>query len=146
MITPGNQCVVDRINQYYDAVLLEHLYAHYDGNNDVIAYSHRKLGWTTFEIDLDSESELGMVLKSNFGYGSSSYFMSLLRYKGINAINAPFLIFYSGVRKAEFAGYTYSYEIREESFCACFENAVELYYEYRKIGEGAFVDLSLIHI
>ena len=140
VITPGNQCVVDRINQYYDAVLLEHLYAHYDGNNDVIAYSHRKLGWTTFEIDLDSESELGMVLKSNFGYGSSSYFMSLLRYKGINAINAPFLIFYSGVRKAEFAGYTYSYEIREESFCACFENAVELYYEYRKIGEGAFVD------
>ncbi len=140
IITPGNQCIVARIGQYYDAVLLERLYSQYENRKDVIAYSHRRLGWTTFKMNLDEEADLGIVLKSNFGFGNSSYFMSLLRYKGINAINAPFLIFYSGVRKAEFAGYTYSYRISEESFRPCFENAVELHDEYCKIGEGAFVD------
>lgn len=140
VITPGNQCVVERIGQYYDAVLLEQLYSQYGSSEDIVAYSHRKLGWTTFEMELDRESDLALVLKSNFGFGSSSYFMSLLRYKGINAINAPFLIFYSGVRKAEFAGNTYSYRINEESFVPCFENAVGLHDEYRQLGEGAFVD------
>lgn len=140
IMTPGNQCIVQRIGQYYDAVLLEQLYAQYSANEDVIAYSHRKLGWTTFEIELDGEAELDMILKSNFGFGSSSYFMSLLRYKGINAINAPFLIFYSGVRKTEFAGYTYSYRISAESYHPCFKNAVDLHDEYCRIGEGAFVD------
>lgn len=140
VIAPGNQCIVERIDQYYDAVLLEQLYARYDAKEDVIAYSHRKLGWETFEIELDREAGLDMILKSNFGFGNSSYFMSLLRYKDINAINAPFLIFYSGVRKAEFAGYTYSYKISEESYRSCFENAVDLHDEYRRIGEGAFVE------
>ena len=138
--SPGNQCIVKRVGQYYDAVLLEELYSQFESSKDVVAYSHRKLGWTTFEMELDAEADLGMVLKSNFGFGRSSYFMSLLRYKGINAINAPFLIFYSGVRKAEFAGYTYSYRISEESFQPCFENAVALHAEYCRIGEGAFVD------
>lgn len=140
VMTPGNQCIVQEIVQYYDAILLEQLYAEYSANEDVIAYSHRKLGWTTFEIELNREAELDMVLKSNFGFGNSSYFMSLLRYKGINAINAPFLIFYSGIRKAEFAGYTYSYRMNEESFYPCFEDVVELHREYCAIGEGAFVD------
>lgn len=140
-ITPGNQCVVERIGQYYNAVLLERLYSRYESKKDVVAYSHRIPGWwTTPEMKLDREADLGIVLKSNFGYGSSSYFVSLLRYKGIDAINTPFLIFYSGVRKVEFAGYSYSYRISEESFEPCFENVVELHDEYRQIGEGAFVD------
>jgi len=140
LITPGNQCVVERIEQYYDATVLENLYAKYDVDSNVIAYSHRKLGWTTFKIGLDKESDLELVLKSNFGFGNSSYFVSLLRYKGISAINAPFLIFYSGARKAEFSGHTYSYKIDEKSYRPCFNNAVNLYEEYSKIGEGAFVD------
>lgn len=140
VIAPGNQCIVERVGQYYDAVLLEQLYAQYNSSDDIIAYSHRRLGWETFEIELDREAGLDMILKSNFGFGNSSYFMTLLRYKGINAINAPFLIFYSGVRKAEFAGYTYSYKISEESYLSCFENAVDLYDEYRRVGEGAFVE------
>lgn len=139
-MTPGNQCVIDNLHEYYLASLLEMTYSHYDTRPDVIAYSSRKLGWTSFQIDLSVSDDLEIELKTNFGYGRSSYFLSTLRYKGIGAINAPLIIFYNAAQKFELTGYTNIYELNPSSYKQCFTDAVGYWNELNNIGEAAFVE------
>lgn len=140
VITPGNQCLIDNLPEYYQASILEDLYARYDADPQVVAYSSRKLGWDNFQINLDASGDLKIELKTNFGFGRSSYFLSILCYKGINAVNAPLIIFYNIAHLFELAGFTDMYELAPASYKLCFENAVEYWQEFNAIGEVAFIE------
>lgn len=139
-ITPGNHSIVDHVGEYYRAYLLGRMYDGYESDGEVIAWSHRKLGWKAFEVSLEKECDLALLLKTNFGYGRSSYFMSTLRYRGVNAINASFIIYYSGQKFAQYADNTFNYPVSEEKFYSCFNTAVEIYEDYVSLGEAGFVD------
>lgn len=140
-VEPGNQCVVEDICQYYWAYVLEQLYGSY-GNTNAVAYSHRRLGWIDSEqvIPIDTECDLHLLMKTNFGFGEKKYFGSTLRYGSVNAINAPFLMFFEGAGKVGLLDFTFGYEVEEESFETCFNDAVRLQSEFRRVGEERFVD------
>lgn len=139
-MSPGNQCIVENIGEYYHASVLEELYRAYDRGSDIVAYSHRKRGFFDYLIVLDPKCDLQLLARTNFGFGRSAYFLSTLSYKGVNAINAQFLIYYRVVGMASQFNCTDRYEVAEESFGYCFDNAVKLHAEYREIGEAKFVD------
>ena len=139
-ITPGNQCIVDRAGEYYWACVLERLYDVFERRNNVKAYSHRRRGFEDYTFDLERKCNLRLVLKTNFGYGSSSYFGSTLSYRGVSAVNAPYLIFFREARKIGFFNFTYRYALEESSFVTCFDDAVRIHNEYRQMGEARFVD------
>lgn len=139
-ITPGNQCVVERVGEYYWACVLERLYEAYDRADNVVAYSHRRRGFSNYKLTLAPRCDLKLLQETNFGYGSVRYFWTTLSYKGVSAINAPFLIFFHGAGKVRFSEHTFNYEVEEESFEACFNDAVRIHSEYREMGEADFVD------
>ena len=141
-ISPGNQCVVERVNNYYWALVLEQQYKAYDRADNIIAYSHRKLGWggSSQTIPLERRCDLHLLLESNFGYGSVSYLRSTLSYKGVCAINASLLIFFQGAGKVGFSDYTFNYEVSEENFKKSFDDVVRVHADYRAMGEARFVD------
>lgn len=139
-MTPGNQCVIDNLHEYYHALLLEKMYAHYDAQPHIVAYSSRKHGWSSFLINLDTSKSLTVELKTNFGFGRSSYFLSVLRYKDLSAINTPLIIFYNIAHKFELAGYTNLYELSPASYKQSFADAVEYWDEFKRIGEAAFIE------
>ena len=139
-ITPGNQCIVEWVGEYYWACVLERLYGVYGRMENVEAYSHRRRGFNKYVLDLEPKCDLRLLLETNFGYGSVRYFWSTLSYKGVSAINAPFLIFFHGAGKARFSEHTLNYEVEEESFADCFDDAVRIHSEYREMGEAGFVD------
>ena len=130
-ITPGNQCIVERVGEYYWACVLERLYEAYDRAKNVEAYSHRRRGFNSYRLTLEPRCGLHLLQETNFGYGSVRYFWTTLSYKGVSAINAPFLIFFHGAGKVRFSEHTFNYEVEEESFEACFNDAVRIHSEYR---------------
>ena len=139
-ITPGNQYIVDGIDEYYWACVMEGLYDVYESMDDVLAYSHRKRGFFNYKIMIESKCDLHLFHETNFGFGSVRYFRSTLSYRGVSAINASFLIFFRGAGKMAFSDYTFNYEVEEESFETCFSDVVRIHAEYQTMGEAAFVD------
>lgn len=140
VMTPGNQCTVERIEEYYWACVLERLYDTYEANEKIIAYSHRKRGFFKYEIILDSGCDLRLLHETNFGFGRSVYLRSTLSYKGVAAINVSSLIFFRIAGKVSFSNCTFDYEVDEKNFASSFDEAVKLYSEYRTLGEANFVD------
>lgn len=139
-MTPGNQCVVERIGHYYWACVMERLYAVYERTDNVVAYSHRRRGFYDYKIVLEPKCDLFLFHETNFGYGRVRYFRSTLSYRGVSAINASLLIFFQGAGKVGFSDYTFNYEVEEESFETCFNQVVDIHSEYWDIGEANFVD------
>lgn len=140
VMTPGNQCVVECVDEYYLASVLEERYQSYGQMTNVVAYSHRRSGFNNGAIALDSECDVKLIEGTNFGYGQSSYFNSTLSYRGVNAVNASFLMYFAYAEMAAFSQYTYNYEVDEDGFLSLYEDASRLSLEYRKLGEAAFVN------
>lgn len=79
-------------------------------NNDPInkMYSTETIGWTTYEYAINEN--IKFYLKSNFGYGSSSYFYVNLTYKGIDILPYSDIVKYYYANITEFIRYTRLYE------------------------------------
>jgi hypothetical protein len=79
---------------------------------DIIAYSHRIGGWSNPAYKLTENFSL--EIKTNFGYGRSSYFYLLLTFKNIPI--APFSdwIYYRNVDAYEIIKYSKSYPLNDE--------------------------------
>lgn len=137
---PGNQCAVERIDEYYRACVLDNLYDDYEAAENIIAYAHRKLGFFEYTIELDPKCNLNLLHETNFGFGRAVYFRSTLNYKGVSAVNVSSLIFFDNARKVSFSNCTFDYDVDEKSFAKSFEKAVQLYSEYHALGEVGFVD------
>ena len=54
-----------------------------------MGYSFKNIGWNEFYLKLDTEFYVS--IKSNFGYGRSSYFLITLIYRGVQSI--PYSIY-----------------------------------------------------
>ena len=70
-----------KIEKHVLPYLLECTYNKLEGNKSVLAFSHRRIGWSKPEFRLSNE--LSVIYKTNFGYGASSYFFTNIKYKGI---------------------------------------------------------------
>lgn len=81
---------------------------------DILTFSHRLTGWSNPIYKLTND--LYMEIKTNFGYGRSSYFFTKLRYKDIDIIPYSELILYRHRKAAEIIRYSQKYPLKNSSW------------------------------
>lgn len=92
-----------------------------DDNNKM--YSTENVGWTTFEYPISKD--VLFFMKSNFGYGRSSYHFINLSYKGIDILPYSALVKYYYVSMGEFYRYTRQYRPTHENWEIALDFVVE---------------------
>lgn len=70
-------------------------------------YSSDLIGWTTFEHIIDKDCII--TIKTNFAYGSASYFFVNVTYKGIDILPYSDIVRYYKVNMVDFVRYTRQY-------------------------------------
>ncbi|WP_378187583.1 hypothetical protein ACE939_04455 [Aquimarina sp. W85] len=79
-------------------------------NKDILTFSHRIDGWSNPEYKLNKN--FSIELKTNFGYGSSSYFYIKLKYKNIDITPVSEWINYELAKFSEIVRYTKSFSYK----------------------------------
>lgn len=92
-----------------------------DANNRM--YSTENIGWTTFYYPISND--ILFFMKSNFGYGNSSYHFINLSYKGIDILPFSAIVKYYYVSMAEFYRYTRQYRPSHENWEVALDFVVE---------------------
>lgn len=77
-------------------------------------FSSDEIGWTTFNYKISND--INVVVKTNFAYGSSSYFYLAIKYKDIVLIPYSDLVHYYYANMKDFISYTRSYACRRNSW------------------------------
>lgn len=85
----------------------------------ILAYSHRKVGWGTPKYELNPN--FSIELKTNFGYGASSYFFVRIKYKEIDIIPFSDWIKYRRVKQFEIIRYSARYQLNNQSWIEAME-------------------------
>lgn len=76
-------------------------------NPNVLMYSTETKGWSRFEYIISED--INIEVRTNFCYGSSSYFRVNLSYKGINILPYSDIVTYYYAKMADFDRYTRQY-------------------------------------
>jgi hypothetical protein len=88
---------------------------------ELIAYSHRRIGWSTPVYHL--KPSFSVDIKTNFGYGSVSYFYTRFKYKNVNIIPFSQWVEYEYADKFELIRYSSNHEVNNESWIDAFQYA-----------------------
>lgn len=96
------------------AVYLEKAYEKSISNKTILTYSHRKVGWSAPKYKLNDN--FSIEFKTNFGYGSVSYFYSKIRYKALDIVPFSDWINYQYSSIYEIARYSAKHELTNESW------------------------------
>lgn len=96
------------------AMRLEKSYKKCQKEETIIAFSHRKVGWSTPKYALDDN--FSVEIKTNFGYGNSSYFYSKLRYKELDIIPFTDWVSYRFANIFEIIQYSKKHYLMNESW------------------------------
>ncbi|MFM1772980.1 MAG: hypothetical protein RLZZ71_2122 [Bacteroidota bacterium] len=85
-------------------------------NSEIKAFSHRRIGWSNPLYPLNKD--FSFEVKTNFGYGSKSYFYVILKYKGLAIIPFSEWIMYKGedFDFSEIVRYSKKYNLVDESW------------------------------
>jgi hypothetical protein len=83
-------------------------------SKDNIIYSTETIGWTKFKYDVNKD--LSISIKTNFCYGSSTYFHVTLIYKGIQILSYPKLVLYYYANMIDFIDCTVSFAKKRRSW------------------------------
>lgn len=110
-------------------------------NNNVIAYSHRQIGWRQPFYPLDSN--LRFQFLTNFGYGWSSYFYVKLVYREIDIVPYSDLVVYRIAQAYDILRYTKCYYPRNEDWYPSMEFAQKAINKYLD-NENEFVDVYIV--
>lgn len=86
-------------------------------------YSTDNIGWKNFKYNVNDD--ITIYVKSNFGYGSSSYLFCNLQYKGINILPYSDVIKYYHVQMIDFIRHTSRYGTERKSWIDVFTFAVK---------------------
>ena len=119
-------------NKFYEDIskhvipyLLECIYKKLEDDKSVLAFSHRRIGWSKPEFYLNDD--LTVIYKTNFGYGASSYFYTHIRYKGIDILPYSDWIRYYIANKNEIIRYTRKHLLKNEEWIKTMHFTAELY-------------------
>ena len=91
--------------------------------DDVRMYSTDQIGWKEFEYKVNDD--ITIYMKTNFGYGSASYFFCNLKYKGINILPYSAVVEYYHVQWTDLVRFTRQYEEDRDSWRKVFDFVVE---------------------
>lgn len=107
----------------------------------VLAYSHRRVGWSNKPYQLSPDFMIH--IKTNFGYGSVSYFYVRLQFKGIDIIAFHDWVLYQDARCYEIVKYTRSFELANESWLTALEYTRDAC-NLSMLDEQSFIDKYII--
>ena len=91
----------------------------------LIAYSHRYGGWTTFEWNFNED--IKFVIKTNFGFGSNSYFEQSVYYKGLKLAPYSKLVKYRYANFTSITSHTYEYNFIYSEWSKLMDDALGFY-------------------
>lgn len=115
----------ERLVQKDVDLLKENMKKHFKPERFIFAYNYYKkvreishdpkvklvttdtLGWTDFSYKVNDD--ITVMMKTNFGYGSSSYFFSNIMYKGVSILPYTAVVKYFYVKWTDFIRYTNRY-------------------------------------
>ena len=89
---------------------------------EVKMWSTDQIGWKAFEYNVNDD--ITVYIKSNFGYGSASYFFCNLKYKEINILPYTSVVKYYYVKMIDFIRHTRTYAIERNSWAQVFDFAI----------------------
>lgn len=92
---------------------------------DVVAYSHRRGGWHTFKWNYNDY--IKFLICTNFGYGSSSEFISRFYYKEKQLTPYSDYILYRYAGYSEIIRYTYKYRLDYNEWSRLMEDTLVFY-------------------
>ena len=82
-------------------------------------YSTDTVGWSRFEYPVTND--VTITILTNFGYGSSSYFILCMKYKGIDILPYSYLVKYYNANMRDLISYTRLYSVRRDSWEVAFD-------------------------
>ncbi|KGE84843.1 hypothetical protein IX84_31370 [Phaeodactylibacter xiamenensis] len=83
-------------------------------DKEILAFSHRRVGWGAPKYDLNEN--FSIELKTNFGYGSVSYFYTKIKYKDLDIIPFSDWVNYRISRIFEIVLYSSKHTLSNESW------------------------------
>lgn len=93
---------------------IEECYKKCQQNQKILIYSHRKIGWSNPIYSLTAN--FSIEVKTNFGYGRSSYFFSILRYQSIEITPFSEWVEYQFAQYSDIIRYTQKYNLENGSW------------------------------
>ena len=98
---------------YYDAS------CQLNRDGSVKMYSKENIGWNHFTHRVNDD--INVALRTNFGFGSSAYFMLAVQYKGLDILPYSYIVKYYKVGMADIIRCTRSYSPCRASWSASFD-------------------------
>ncbi len=93
---------------------LEKAYLKCQNDKKILAYSHRRVGWSTPKYSLNDN--FSVEIKTNFGYGVVSYFYSKIRFKELDIIPYSEWVDYQYSQIYEIVRYSAKHPLSNESW------------------------------
>lgn len=100
-------------------------------------FSSESRGWTVYDYNINDNTEF--QVRSNFGYGSSSYFYVNLKYKGIDILPFSDIVRYYKANMYDFIRYTRQYYPKRDNWDLALDFVVETS-NYAIKDESAFIE------
>lgn len=91
--------------------------------NNILMYSTENIGWTDFNYKINNDFEI--LIRTNFGYGESSYFNLTIKYKDLEITPYSHLVQYYYANAHDLIGYTRKYVVARSSWEYAFDFVVD---------------------
>jgi hypothetical protein len=91
--------------------------------NNILMYSTENIGWTDFNYKINNDFEI--LIRTNFGYGNSSYFNLTIKYKDLEITPYSHLVNYQYANAHDLIGYTRKYVVERSSWEYAFDFVVD---------------------
>lgn len=105
--------------RYIEQQMLYNAFQKAKNDSSVKMYSDESIGWRRFEYDISEDIKI--CLRTNLGYGCSSYFTLLASYKGIDIAPLSHIAHYYHVNMTDIIKCTRDYIVCRESWRCAFE-------------------------
>ena len=109
----------NKYNLWGKAYAINNTYQLCKANKNILAYSHRVIGWINFKFCLTSN--FSCEIDTNFGYGYSSYFYVKLKYKNIEITPFSEWVQYEYAKFSEIIRYSSSYLLENKNWLDAME-------------------------
>ena len=109
----------------HKAYRIKKTYKSCENNQNIIAFSHRKVGWNYPKYSINKN--FSFVFDVNFGYGKSSYFYTKIAYKGIEIVPFADLVLYRQAHFAEIIKYSDKYRLENREWLNAMEYVKDAY-------------------
>jgi hypothetical protein len=107
----------------------------------ILAYSHRFKGFNTQSYELNNQFKIDV--RTNFGYGYSSYFDLILYYKEYPIIPYTNIVYYRYIDAYSLIHNTQDYPVMDESWADCFDFTVRIINDFNQ-GKQEFIEKYVV--